>query len=134
MPNLACATNLHNVGAPGRYGIRLDAEWSANGHCTAGYLVSLIARAVLADARADFIFPGRINARYLQVTSPGCATVDVDPVHIGAGGADCASDHGRRGTVRRPRRIDLARRRTERPGLAQGWVQLADGAPPTRWR
>lgn len=87
MPNLAHATALRDSGGLGRYGIDLDAEWTANGHCTAGYLASVVTRAVLQDPRAPFPVVVAINARYLRVTSPGYATVEVDPLHVGTGGA-----------------------------------------------
>ena len=87
MPNLAHATALRDSGGLGRYGIDLDAEWTANGHCTAGYLASVVTRAVLQDPRAPFPVVVAVNARYLRVTSPGYATVEVDPLHVGTGGA-----------------------------------------------
>jgi hypothetical protein len=71
MPNLASATQLRATGTPGRYGIQLDSAWTANGHCTAGYLVSIAGRAALEDPRATFTAPVAISARYMRVTSPG---------------------------------------------------------------
>jgi acyl-coenzyme A thioesterase PaaI-like protein len=180
MPNLAAATNLHGVGAPGRYDVQLDAEWTANGHCTAGYLASLTARAVLADAGADFTAPVAITARYLRVTTPGYATVNVDPLRIGTSGADwlvtlnrhdrpCVAALVRTGNQSDPDHTrpppdlpaqhNCAQLPTQAPGfdlpimgvveqyadpagltwlagepsghgVAQGWVQLADGARP----
>lgn len=88
MVNLAQATSLRDSHGVGRYDIELDAEWTANGHCTAGYLASVITRAVLQDPRAPFPAVISLNTRYLRVASPGHATVEVDPLRNGAGRAD----------------------------------------------
>ena len=40
--------------APSTYDVDLDAAWTANGHCTAGYLAAVVARATLEDQRAPF--------------------------------------------------------------------------------
>ena len=85
MPTLVQATALHDAGAPGRYAIDLDAEWTANGHCTAGYLMSIVTRAALQDGRATFSAPVAVTVRYSQVTPPGPATVYVDLLRIGTG-------------------------------------------------
>jgi hypothetical protein len=88
MANLVQATALRDTGTPGRYAIELDAEWTANGHCTAGYLMSVSARAVLDDVRATFPVPVAVGVRYARVTPPGPAVVEVDLLRTGTRRAD----------------------------------------------
>ena len=88
MPTLAQATSLRDGPAVGRYAVALDAEWTANGHCTAGYLMAVAARAALADPRARFATPLAISVRYSQVTPPGPAGVVVDLLRSGSRRAD----------------------------------------------
>jgi hypothetical protein len=88
MANLAHATALRDAGSPGRYAVDLDAEWTANGHCTAGYLMALSARAVVEDSRAAFPAPVGVAVRYARVTPPGPAVVEVDLLRIGTRRSD----------------------------------------------
>ena len=55
--------------APSTYDVDLDAAWTANGHCTAGYLAAVVARATLEDQRAPFPAVTSVHARYLRVTA-----------------------------------------------------------------
>lgn len=88
MANLVQATAFRDAGAPGRYAVELDAEWTANGHCTAGYLMGLCARAALEDPRAVFPVPVAVAVRYARVTPPGPAVVEVDLLRTGTRRSD----------------------------------------------
>lgn len=87
MASLA-ATALRESRVVGRYDVELDAEWTANGHCTAGHLASVLTRAVLLDPRAPFPVVVALTVRYLQVVPPGHATVDVDLLGNSTGHAE----------------------------------------------
>jgi acyl-coenzyme A thioesterase PaaI-like protein len=88
MASLAAATALRNDGSPGCFVLELDPEWTANGHCTAGYLAGVAARAALEDDRAGFPAVTALSARYLRVTPPGPARVEVERLRVGEGGAE----------------------------------------------
>jgi hypothetical protein len=88
MPALRRAIELRDLGTPGRFGLDLDAEWTANGHCTAGYLAAVVAHAALVDGRATFPTLTAVDVRYAHVLAPRYVAVEVDPVRVGAGGAD----------------------------------------------
>jgi hypothetical protein len=88
MPVLRRAVELSDLGAPGRFGVDLDPEWTANGHCTAGYLAAVAAHAALEDSRGTFSALTAVDVRSARVLAPRRVSVEVEPVRIGTGRAD----------------------------------------------
>lgn len=66
---------------PGRYRGAVADGWSIAGNANGGYLLSIAARAMLAESGRDD--PVTITAHYLRPGRPGPVTVDVEPVKDG---------------------------------------------------
>jgi hypothetical protein len=121
---LAEATAVHMT-TPHRYAGTVPPGWDIAGATNGGYLLTTVARAVLADTgRPD---PIAVSAHYLVAAGPGPVTVDVQPL----------DDRRRRATASASMRRDdgtllLAALATVgehgAPGTAE--VLVEDGSPP----